>query len=163
MGCRIDPSRWTYWAISCSSQCSISGVTNAVFVLSCLCGIVHIKETLLLIRKSSPCSGGSRFPFSLSIGMVLYHLCIQITIFIFYWHYHFNFCLICPLKTFENYNSSFPLLLWSRINAVAWIPLCYSFSDLGKETGCARLYPRQTGTKTALSECAHKSMTLILT
>ena len=30
-----------------------------------VCGMVHIKEPLLLIRKSSPC-GGSRFPFSLS-------------------------------------------------------------------------------------------------
>ena len=30
------------------------------------CGIVHIKEPLLLIGKSSPFSGGSGFPFSLS-------------------------------------------------------------------------------------------------
>ena len=30
-----------------------------------LCGMVHIKEPLLLIGKSSPC-GGSGFPFSLS-------------------------------------------------------------------------------------------------
>ena len=30
-----------------------------------VCGIMHIKKTLLLIRKSSPC-GGSRFPLSLS-------------------------------------------------------------------------------------------------
>ena len=30
-----------------------------------VCGIVHIKEPLLLIDKSSLC-GGSRFPFSLS-------------------------------------------------------------------------------------------------
>ena len=30
-----------------------------------VCGMVHIKETLLLIRKSSPC-GGSGFPLSLS-------------------------------------------------------------------------------------------------
>ena len=30
-----------------------------------VCGMVHIKEPLLLIGKSSPC-GGSRFPFSLS-------------------------------------------------------------------------------------------------
>ena len=30
-----------------------------------VCGMVHIKEPLLLIRKSSPC-GGSRFPLSLS-------------------------------------------------------------------------------------------------
>ena len=31
-----------------------------------VCGIVHIKKTLLLIGKSSPC-GGSRFPLSLSV------------------------------------------------------------------------------------------------
>ena len=30
-----------------------------------VCGMMHIKETLLLIGKSSPC-GGSGFPFSLS-------------------------------------------------------------------------------------------------
>ena len=30
-----------------------------------VCGMMHIKKTLLLIRKSSPC-GGSRFPLSLS-------------------------------------------------------------------------------------------------
>ena len=30
-----------------------------------VCGMVHIKEPLLLIAKSSPC-GGSGFPFSLS-------------------------------------------------------------------------------------------------
>ena len=29
-------------------------------------GTVHIKEPLLLIGKSSPCSGGSEFPLSLS-------------------------------------------------------------------------------------------------
>ena len=27
---RIDPSWWTHWAISCSSQCSTTGVTKAV-------------------------------------------------------------------------------------------------------------------------------------
>ena len=31
-----------------------------------LCGVVHIKELLLLIGKSSPCSGGSGFRLSLS-------------------------------------------------------------------------------------------------
>ena len=31
-----------------------------------VCGMMHIKEPLLLIGKSSPCSGSSRFPFSLS-------------------------------------------------------------------------------------------------
>ena len=30
MGCRIDPSWWTYWAISHSSQCSTTGITKAV-------------------------------------------------------------------------------------------------------------------------------------
>ena len=29
-----------------------------------VCGMVHIKEPLLLIRKSSPCSGGSGFHLS---------------------------------------------------------------------------------------------------
>ena len=37
-----------------------------------LCGIVHIKDPLLLIEKSNPCSGGSGFP--LAIIMVLYHM-----------------------------------------------------------------------------------------
>ena len=36
-----------------------------------VCEMVHIKETLLLIRKSSPC-GGSGFP--LAICVLLYHL-----------------------------------------------------------------------------------------
>ena len=31
-----------------------------------VCGMVHIKEPLLLIDKSSLCGGGSGFPFSLS-------------------------------------------------------------------------------------------------
>ena len=31
-----------------------------------VCGMVHIKDRLLPIRKSSPCSGGSGFPLSLS-------------------------------------------------------------------------------------------------
>ena len=31
-----------------------------------VCGMMHIKEPLLLIGKSSPCSGGSGFPLSLS-------------------------------------------------------------------------------------------------
>ena len=31
-----------------------------------VCGMVHIKETLLLIEKSSPCSGGCGFPLLLS-------------------------------------------------------------------------------------------------
>ena len=50
--------------ISHSSQCSTTGVTKAV-VCAILSGMVHLKEPLLLIGKSSLC-GGSGFPFSLS-------------------------------------------------------------------------------------------------
>ena len=42
----------------------MTGVTKAV-VCAILSGMVHIKEPLLLIEKSSLC-GGSGFPFSLS-------------------------------------------------------------------------------------------------
>ena len=31
-----------------------------------VCGVVHIKDSLLLIGKSSSCSGGSEVPLSLS-------------------------------------------------------------------------------------------------
>ena len=37
-----------------------------------VCMMVHIKEPLLLIREISPCSGGSRFPITLSEW--LYHM-----------------------------------------------------------------------------------------
>ena len=52
------------WAISRFSQCSTTSVTKAMLCYP-VCGMVHIKEPLLLIGKSSPC-GGSGFPFSLS-------------------------------------------------------------------------------------------------
>ena len=60
MGRWIDPS----WGgpISRSSQCSTTGVTKAV-VYVILSGMMHIKKTLLLIGKSSPC-GGSGFPLA---------------------------------------------------------------------------------------------------
>ena len=54
----------THRAISRSSQCSTTGLTKAV-VCAILSGMVHIKEPLLLIGKSSPC-GDSGFPLSLS-------------------------------------------------------------------------------------------------
>ena len=43
----------------------MTGVTKAVVCIYPVYGMVHIKEPLLLIRKSSPC-GGSGFPLSLS-------------------------------------------------------------------------------------------------
>ena len=48
----------------CPRECSTTGVTKAV-VCAILSGMVHIKESLLLIGKSSPC-GGSGFSLSLS-------------------------------------------------------------------------------------------------
>ena len=47
-----------------SSQCFTTGVTKVV-VCIVLSGMVHIKEPLLLIGKSSPC-GSSWFPLLLS-------------------------------------------------------------------------------------------------
>ena len=54
MGCRIDPTQWTHWAISCSSQYWYnkgSGMCYPVY------RILHIKEPLLLIGTSSLNSG----------------------------------------------------------------------------------------------------------
>ena len=56
MSRRIDPSWWTHEAISRSSQCSMCYA---------VCGMVHIKEPLLLFGNSNLC-GGSCFPLSLS-------------------------------------------------------------------------------------------------
>ena len=42
----------------------MTGVTKAV-VCAILSRMVHIKEALMLIEKSSPSSGGSWFPLSL--------------------------------------------------------------------------------------------------
>ena len=62
MGRRIDPS-WNYFSFQpvfhdwCNKGC---------VMYYPVCGMVHIKEPLLLIRKSKPCSGGSGFPLSLS-------------------------------------------------------------------------------------------------
>ena len=66
MGRRIDPS-WggTHWATSRSSQCSTTWCNKGCGMCYPVCGMMHIKEPLLLIRKSSPC-GGSGFPLSLS-------------------------------------------------------------------------------------------------
>ena len=57
---------WTHLGISHSSQCFTTGVTNISGLCYPVCGMVHIKELLLLIGKSSPC-GGSGFPLSLSV------------------------------------------------------------------------------------------------
>ena len=47
--------------ISRSRQCSKIHITKAVICYP-VYGMMHIKDILLLIGKSSPCSGGSGFP-----------------------------------------------------------------------------------------------------
>ena len=65
MGRRINPS-WSgpIELFLVPAKCSMTGVTEAV-VCVILCGMVHIKEPLPLIEKSSRC-GGSGFPLLLS-------------------------------------------------------------------------------------------------
>ena len=46
--------------VSASAGITWSGMCYTV------CGMVHIKDPLLLIEKSSPSNGSSRFPLSLS-------------------------------------------------------------------------------------------------
>ena len=43
------------------SQCSTIGVTKAVVCVILSMGVVHIKDTLLLISKNSPGGDGNRF------------------------------------------------------------------------------------------------------
>ena len=71
MGCWIDPSWWTIKLfLVTASQCSTTGVKKGHCMLYRVCGMVHIKEPLLLSGKSSPC-GSSRFSLSLSSLSVL--------------------------------------------------------------------------------------------
>ena len=65
MGRQIDPSWWIHWAISRSSQCSMTGVKKGYGMCYPVWGMMHIKEPLLLFGKSRLC-GGSGFPLSLS-------------------------------------------------------------------------------------------------
>ena len=65
MGHWIDHSWWTHWAISHSSQCTTAGVGGYGLCFP-VCGMVHIKDTLLLMEKNSPWSGYSGFSLSLS-------------------------------------------------------------------------------------------------
>ena len=43
----------------------MTGITKAAVMYYPVCGMLHIKDHLLLIEKNSPCSGVSRFPLSL--------------------------------------------------------------------------------------------------
>ena len=52
MGCRINPSWWTYWAISNSIQCSMIGVTKTT-VCAILSGMVHAPVPVLTQSRYS--------------------------------------------------------------------------------------------------------------
>ena len=56
---------WTHWAISHSSLVLHDWCNKGSGMCYPVCGMVHIKEPLLLIGKSSMC-GGSGYPFSLT-------------------------------------------------------------------------------------------------
>ena len=64
MGCRIDPS-WDVPIELFLIPASAPKCNKGRGMCYHICGMVHIKEPLLLIRKNSPC-GGSGFPLSLS-------------------------------------------------------------------------------------------------
>ena len=75
MGCT---SWWTHQAVSSSSQYSTTGVTKVMVCDILSVGVVHIKEPLLLIGKSSLCDW-SRFPLLLSgpLSYVRYHITVN--------------------------------------------------------------------------------------
>ena len=66
-----------------SSQCPTTSATKDVVCAILSFGMVYIKQTFLLIGKSSPCSGGSGFPLSLS---------------------DYSFTIICPTPYNRIYN-----------------------------------------------------------
>ena len=65
MGCRIDPSRGGPRELFLVPAMLHDWCNKGRGVCYPVCGMVHIKEPLLLIGKSSPC-GSSGFTFSLS-------------------------------------------------------------------------------------------------
>ena len=54
----------SHCAISHFAQCSTTGVIKV------MCGMVHVKDPLLLIGKGSPLSCSSGFP----VSVVIYHM-----------------------------------------------------------------------------------------
>ena len=65
MGRRIDPSWGGPLSYFSFQPVSLNWCNKVCGMCYPVCGMVRIKEPLLLIGKSSPC-GGSRFPLSLS-------------------------------------------------------------------------------------------------
>ena len=71
MAHRIDPSWWTHWAIFCCPHWCNKRCGACYY----LCGIVDIKELLLLIGKNNPC--GSSFPYPLTYLTTRYTLLLS--------------------------------------------------------------------------------------
>ena len=117
IGHRIDPSRWTHWAISdfCiylmmlwvlgilsyffgSNLFSTTSVTKAmVCTVFVSWGMVHLKDPLLLIRKRSLC-GNTRSPISLfewSLPICLRQLKLSMD---FDLWYSVLICILCVIK-----------------------------------------------------------------
>ena len=65
MGRWISTSWWTHCAVSLQPVLH-DWCNKGREVCYPVCGMMHIKEPLLLIGKSSACSGDCRFPFSLT-------------------------------------------------------------------------------------------------
>ena len=64
MGCRIDPSWGGYFELFLVRASAPRLVSTKAVVCVILSGMMHIKEPLLLIGKSSPW-GGSGFPLEI--------------------------------------------------------------------------------------------------
>ena len=84
MGHRINPSWWTHLVIFPFSQYSMTGVTKAMD--NCICyiyiyilsvGMVHIKDALLPIEKSSPCSCRAGFLSHYPLPYIRCHITIN--------------------------------------------------------------------------------------
>ena len=71
-GRRIDPSWWTHRAISCSKPALHNWCNKSHGMYYPVCGMMHIKDILLLIRKQNSLYRGG---FSLSLSEWSFNIC----------------------------------------------------------------------------------------
>ena len=86
-----------------------------------VCGMMHIKEPLLLIRKSSPC-GGSRFPLSLYVWF--FTICLTS------YHRKQNVLSASLNKIFPSFRSHFHQLQHLKLIAFQFNLFCYFYFRL---------------------------------
>ena len=89
-----------------------------------VCQILHIKEPLLLIRKSKSCSGGRRFPLSLSGWSFI--ICPTL--------YNHKKCVECIVKQNQFIHFYLPK---SPLNYFSFRPVLHDSSN----KGCVMCYP----------------------